>query len=70
MVGGDRGQALRNQVVVGVAGLHFDDLALLADVLDRVNQQQLDAAARALGSGLKAWLGLRRILRCLVFMVS
>ena len=42
-----RGQALRDEVVVGVAGLHFDDFALLADVLDRVDQQQLDAAALA-----------------------
>ena len=50
VVGGDGRQAMRNEIVVGVAGPHFDDLALLADMLDRVDQQQLDAAARALGA--------------------
>ena len=58
MVVGDRGQALRNQIVVGVAGLHLDDLPLLADVLDRVDQQQLDAAARtdAATGGRESWV--------------
>ena len=48
VLAGDGGQALRQQVVVGVAGLHFDDVALLAEVLDRLDQQQFDAAVRAL----------------------
>ena len=54
VVGGDRGQPLREQVVHGVAGLHFDHVALLAQVLDRLHQQQLDAAVRALRQPLGA----------------
>ena len=47
MVGGDRGQALRQQIVHRVAALHLDDFALLAEVIDRLDQQQFDAAALA-----------------------
>ena len=43
MVGGDGGQALRQQVVHGVAALDLDDVALLAEVIDRLDQQQFDA---------------------------
>ena len=49
VLGGDRRQPLRKQVVVGVAPLHLDHLALLAEVFDVMNEQQLDAAALALG---------------------
>ena len=52
VVGGDRGQALRNQVVQGVAVLHLDHVALLAEMFDRLDQQQLDAAVRSLGQPL------------------
>ena len=55
MVGGDRGQALRQQVVHGVAALDLDDVALRAEVVDGLNQQQLDAvvlaARQPLGGG-------------------
>ena len=47
MVGGDRGQTLRQQIVHRVAALHFDDVALLADVIDGLDQQQLDAVVLA-----------------------
>jgi len=54
VLGGDRGEPLRDQVVQGVAVLHFDHVSLLAQVLDRLHQQQLDAAvcplAQAFGS--------------------
>ena len=39
MVAGLGREALRNEIVVGVAFLHLDDLALLADVLDLVDEQ-------------------------------
>ncbi len=47
MIGGDGGQALRQQIIHGVAALHFDDFALLAQVVDRLNEQQFDAAVLA-----------------------
>jgi hypothetical protein len=45
VVGGHRGQPLRDQIVEGVAGANLDDVALVAEILDVVDQQQLDAAA-------------------------
>ena len=41
------GQALRQQIVHRVAAFHFDDVALLADVIDRLDQQQFDAVVLA-----------------------
>ena len=64
VVGGDGGQTLRDQVVHGVAGPHFDHVALLAQVLDRLHQQQLDAAVQALRQSLGAMRN-GRFLRCL-----
>jgi hypothetical protein len=49
VVGGNCGQALREQKVVGIATLHLDNLALLAEVLDIVDEEQFDATARTLG---------------------
>ena len=49
MIGGDRGQTLRKQVVHRVAALHFDHVSLVAQVIDRLDQEQLDAAMRAAG---------------------
>jgi hypothetical protein len=49
VVGRDRGETLRQQVVVGEAPLHLDDLTLLAEVLDVVNEQEFNATAFALG---------------------
>ena len=64
-----RRQALRDEVVVGVARLHLDDLALLADVLDRCGSSSNSTPPRSpFGSGLNGRGGLRRSLRCLVFM--
>ena len=58
MVAGLGREALWDEVVVGVAGLHFDDLALFADVLNRVNEQQFDATALAFGERLERSEGL------------
>ena len=55
VVGGDGGQPLRHQVVHGVAVLDLDHVALLAQVFDRLDQQQLDAAVGAFGSRLVRW---------------
>ena len=52
MLRGDRGQPLGNQTVHGIAAFHLDYVALLAEVFDRLNQQQLDAAMRPLGQTL------------------
>ena len=41
VVGRDRRHALRQQVVASEAGLDFDDIALLAEVFDVVDQQQV-----------------------------
>ena len=52
VVGGIGRQALRQQVVQGVAGLDRHHVALLAQVIDRLHQQQLDAAVGRLGQSL------------------
>ena len=39
VVGGERREALGQQVVVGVAPLHLDHLALLSEVFDVVDEQ-------------------------------
>ena len=49
---GNRGQPLRDQVVRGVAAFDLDHLALRAQVLHGLDQQQLDAAVRSLGQPL------------------
>src|SRR5262245_32269125 len=61
VVGRDRGQSLRNEVVESVARAHFNDVALMAEAVDVVDQQQFDAlvlAARQAvgGSGILAGL--------------
>jgi hypothetical protein len=53
MVGRDGRQTLRQQVIQGVTALHGDNVALLAEVIDRLDEQELDAVA-GLGEGLKA----------------
>ena len=49
MVRGKGRHAVGQQVVVGVAGSHFDDVALFAQIFDIMNEQQFNAAARAFG---------------------
>ncbi len=52
VVCGDDCQALRQQVVVGMAGFHLDNLPLLADMVDILSEQQLNATMFSLGSRL------------------
>ena len=47
VVGRDRRQALRNQVVLRMAGFDLDDVALAAKVIDRLNQQEFNPTVRA-----------------------
>ncbi len=54
MVRGESRHAVGQQVVVGIAGSHFNDFALFAQVFDIVNQQQFNATARALGQTIHA----------------
>jgi hypothetical protein len=39
---------LRQEIIVRVARLHLDHIPLLAKMIDRLDQQQLDAAVWAL----------------------
>ncbi len=48
--GGIRCQALRQEVVQRVAGLDRHDVALLAQVIDGLDQQQLNAAIAAISA--------------------
>lgn len=52
VLGRDRGEALREQVVEGVTALHLHYLTLLAEVVDIVDQQQFDTASLAAGQPL------------------
>jgi hypothetical protein len=54
VVVGNGRQTLRQQVIEGVAALDGDDIPLLAEVIDRLNQEELDAAGFAFGEGLEA----------------
>ena len=54
MVRGNGRQAVRNEIVQGVAGLHLNDVALLAQVINRLDQEQLDAAVGGAGEPLVA----------------
>ena len=54
MVGGERGQAVRQQVVHRVARLDRDHVPLLAEVLDRLDQQEFDPAVGRFGQPLHA----------------
>ena len=49
VLGSDRGQPLGQEIVERVATLHLDHFALLPEVLDVVDEEELDAAALALG---------------------
>ena len=53
MIGGDGGQTLRQQVVVGIAGFHFDHFTLPAKILDRLDQQEPDPVILSLGQPLE-----------------
>jgi hypothetical protein len=53
MLGGDGGQPLRQEVVHGEAAFDFDHVALLAEVVHRLHQQELDAAMLAFGQSLE-----------------
>ena len=64
MVRGQRRQALGQEVVVGVAGPDFDHVALLAQMIHRLDQQQLDTAVGSLRQSLV------RILRRLALRAS
>ena len=54
VLGGHSGQAVREQIVHGVAGPDGHHVALLAQVLDRLDQQQFDAPIGSLGQPLAA----------------
>jgi hypothetical protein len=41
----DGSQALRQQIVVRETGAYFNNIALLAQILDGLDQQQFDSAA-------------------------
>src|SRR3990172_460579 len=51
MVRSKRGQAVWDEVVVRVARPDLDHFALLAEALDRMDQEQLDAALRTFRQG-------------------
>ena len=44
VIGRDRRETLRNEVVLRVTRLHFDDVALLAKGIDRLNEKKLNSA--------------------------
>lgn len=48
VIGREGGETLRNQVVVRVTAFDFDDVALFAEGVDRLDQKELDTAVRAL----------------------
>ena len=48
MIGRERGKTLRNEVVLRIAGLNFNDVALLAKRIDRLDQKELDSPVRSL----------------------
>ena len=49
MITGDGRQTLWQQVVVGITTFDGHDIALLSKVIDRLNQQKLNAAIARLG---------------------
>ena len=55
VIGGDRGEPLRDQVIQGVAVLDLNHVPLFAKMLDRLHQQQFDAAVRSLGQRFVRW---------------
>ena len=48
MIGGNGGQALRNEIIEGKAPFDLDHIPLLAEVLHGVHEQQFDATPFAL----------------------
>jgi hypothetical protein len=54
MIRGQCCQALRKQVIVRIARLYLNHVSLLAQVIDGLNQQQLNAAVRSLGEPFKS----------------
>ena len=61
VVGGDRGQPLGQQEVHRVAALDLDDVALRADVIHVLDQQQFDAVVLAARQALGAAVLLGRV---------